>query len=102
MDQATHHKGRFTRGDMLWTMTFLFVGAYVWSIVFKKEPISYKELVRLLPVVCLLRGATKPYSEPSKAGPFRVAPSFTNGIYGGLIGGAMAGLLAGIVYYVQF
>jgi hypothetical protein len=34
--------------------------------------------------------------------PFRLPPSFENGIYGGVIGGSFSGLFIGVAYFVKF
>jgi len=47
------------RKDILRAIGFLLGGAFFWSIFFKNEPITYKDLVLLLPTVVSLCGAAK-------------------------------------------
>jgi hypothetical protein len=88
------------RKELLIAVSVCVGGYLVWSKLFGAQPMSYKDLVLLDPVVMPL---VKVFTEKEnrkrrKAKPFELSPSFESGLYGGLIGGACAGLIIGVTY----
>ncbi len=95
-----------SRSRVLFAVFLLSLCAFAWSLLFRSngKTISFHEFVALIPITISLIGTAKERKRRQLRvhEPFRLAPSFDRGLYGGLAGGALAGLTIGLVWYFTF
>lgn len=82
-------------------LPFLFIAliGYIMLLIFGKNiPNNILYHITLVPIILFLSGNI--FLSKPKINPFKLIPSFYNGLYGGLLGGALAGIIIAVSYSI--
>ena len=87
------------KSKILLPFLFIAVIGYIMLLIFGKNiPNNILYHITLVPIILFL-GVNIFLSKP-KINPFKLIPSFYNGLYGGLLGGALAGIIIAVSYSI--